>query len=109
MALFDSFRLDGRVAIVTGAGKGIGAGIARAFAEAGADVVIGARTESDLQLVAADVEALGQRAHVVPTDVMQAEQLQHLADSALEAFGRVDILVNNAGGFPPKPVAQTMP
>lgn len=107
MALIDRFRLDGKVAIITGAGKGIGAGIARAFAEAGAEVVIGARTETDLEQVAADVTALGSRALVVPTDVMEFQQLQHLADSALAEFGRIDILVNNAGGFPPKPVAQT--
>lgn len=107
MPLLDRFRLDGQVAVVTGAGKGIGAGTALGFAEAGADVVIGARTESDLQAVAAQVEALGRRAIVVPTDVMQPDQLQRLADCAMDAFGRIDILVNNAGGFPPKPVSQT--
>jgi len=92
---------------VTGAGKGIGAAIARTFAEAGADVVLGARTEADLQAVAADVEAFGRRALVVPTDVMQPEQLQNLYDQALAEFGRIDILVNNAGGFPPKPALNT--
>ena len=107
MSLLDSFRLDGKVAVITGAGKGIGAGIARAFAEVGADVVLGARTEADLKAVAADVEAMGRRALVVPTDVMDADQLERLAQSAMDEFGRIDILVNNAGGFPPKPVAQT--
>jgi len=107
--LLDRFRLDGQVAVITGAGKGIGAAIALAFAEAGADVAIGSRTEADLQRVAAQVEALGRRALVVPTDVMQEGQLQALADQALAEFGRIDILVNNAGGFPPKPVAQTSP
>ncbi len=101
MPLLDRFRLDGQVAVVTGAGKGIGAGTALGFAEAGADVVIGARTESDLQAVAAQVEALGRRAIVVPTDVMQPDQLQRLADRAMDAFGRIDILVNNAGGSRP--------
>ena len=81
MALIDKFRLDGQVAVVTGAGKGIGAGIARAFAEVGANVVLGARTEEDLKAVAADVEALGQKALVVPTDVMDFEQLQRLWES----------------------------
>ena len=107
MTIADKFRLDDQVAVITGAGKGIGAGIARTFAEAGADVVIGARTESDLRAVAAEVEALGRRALVVATDVMREGQLQNLADQAMEAFGKIDILVNNAGGFPPKPVAQT--
>ena len=107
MSVLDKFRLDGKVAVITGAGKGIGAGIARAFAEAGADVVIGARTQSDLEQVAQDVTTLGRRALIVPTDVLDFAQLQNLADRALEEFGRIDVLVNNAGGFPPKPVAQT--
>lgn len=107
MALLDKFKLDDHVAIVTGAGKGIGAGIARALAEAGADVVLAARTESDLQGVAEDIRALGRHALVVPTDVLDFSQLQNLADLALKEFGRIDILVNNAGGFPPKPVAHT--
>jgi 7-alpha-hydroxysteroid dehydrogenase len=107
VSLLNKFRLDDQVAVITGAGKGIGAAIARAFAEAGADVVIGARTEADLETVAADVAALGRRAVVVPTDVLDFGQLQNLADRAMAEFGRIDILVNNAGGFPPKPVAQT--
>jgi 7-alpha-hydroxysteroid dehydrogenase len=107
MSIMQKFSLTGQVALITGAGKGIGAGIARAFAEAGADVVIGARTEEDLRRVASDIEALGRRALVVPTDVMDFAQLQNIVDRAMETFGRLDILVNNAGGFPPKPVAQT--
>tara|TARA_R110002072_G_scaffold106371_3_gene231946 strand:- start:1778 stop:2578 length:801 start_codon:yes stop_codon:yes gene_type:complete len=107
VSIFDNFRLDGKVAVITGAGKGIGASIARAFAEAGADVVIGARTMSDLERVAAQIEALGQRALCVQTDVLDFSQLQQLADRTMEEFGRIDILVNNAGGFPPKPVSQT--
>ena len=107
MSVIDKFRLDGQVAIITGAGKGIGAGIARAFAEAGANVAIGARTVADLEKVAADVRSLGREALVVPTDVLDSGQLEHLANRALEHFGRIDILVNNAGGFPPKPVANT--
>jgi 7-alpha-hydroxysteroid dehydrogenase len=98
MAVADMFRLDGKVAVITGAGKGIGAGIARTYAEAGADVVLGARTEADLQQVAADVEALGRRALVVPTDVMVDDQRTRLVEEAMRAFGHIDILVNNAGG-----------
>ena len=107
MTLMDRFRLDGQVAVVTGAGKGIGAGIARALAEAGARVVIGARTRSDLERVAEEITALGSTALVVPTDVLELEQLQQLADAAMAEYGRIDVLVNNAGGFPPKPVSQT--
>ena len=103
MSIFDKFRLDGQVALVTGAGKGIGAAIARTYAEAGADIVIGARTESDLRAVATDIEAMGRRALVVPTDVMQGDQRQRLIDACFEEFGRLDILVNNAGGTAPGP------
>ncbi|MEH6591006.1 MAG: glucose 1-dehydrogenase [Halioglobus sp.] len=107
MSVLNKFSLEGQVAIITGAGKGIGAGIARAFAEAGADVVLAARTKSDLEKVAADIEAMGRKALVVPTDVLDADQLTALPERAMAAFGRIDILVNNAGGFPPKPAVQT--
>jgi 7-alpha-hydroxysteroid dehydrogenase len=107
MSLMERFRLDGQVAVITGAGKGIGAGIARALAEAGANVVLGARTRRDLERVAEDIAALGSKALVVPTDVLKFDQLQNLADAAMGEFGRIDVLVNNAGGFPPKPVSQT--
>ena len=107
MALMERFRVDGQVAVITGAGKGIGAGIARALAEAGARVVLGARTLSDLEQVAKEIEDLGSQALAVPTDVLQFDQLQALADAAMTQFGRIDVLVNNAGGFPPKPVSQT--
>ncbi len=107
MSIFDQFRLDGRTALITGAGKGIGAAIARAYAEAGADVVLAARTQADLESVAADVAAFGRRAVVVPTDVMETEQMEALAERAVSELGRIDILVNNAGGFPPKPALDT--
>ncbi|SVC43200.1 uncharacterized protein METZ01_LOCUS296054, partial [marine metagenome] len=82
----ESFRLDGRVAVVTGAGRGIGAGIARGLAEAGAHVAVSARTESDLQAVAGDVEAHGQTALVVPGDLSDREAMVSLVASTVERF-----------------------
>jgi 7-alpha-hydroxysteroid dehydrogenase len=105
--ILDHFRLDDRVAIVTAAGRGIGAGIARAFAEVGADVVIGARTEAQLEEVAAAVRGHGRRAQIVPGDLSSRDGMQALVDRALEAFGRIDVVVNNAGGSIPGPFLQT--
>jgi 7-alpha-hydroxysteroid dehydrogenase len=105
--ILDRFRLTGKVAIVTGAGKGIGRGIARGFAEAGADVVCAARTASDLESIAEEVRSLGRRALAVPNDVMVTEDLERLVDATVAEFGRVDVLVNNAGGTMPAPALQT--
>ncbi len=102
--ILDRFDLSGHVAIVTGAGKGIGAGCAVALA--GADVVLAARTASDLDAVGALVQAEGRRALAVPTDVTDAEQLAALVAAAGE-LGRVTIVVNNAGGWDPRPVMDT--
>jgi 7-alpha-hydroxysteroid dehydrogenase len=105
--ILDRFKLTDRVAIVTGAGKGIGAGTARALAEAGADVVCAARTPADIEATATAVRAAGRRAVAVPTDVLERDQLESLVAAAVDAFGRVDILVNNAGGWPPREAMRT--
>ncbi len=105
--ILDRFRVDGRAAIVTGASRGIGAAIARALAEAGADVALAARTPEALERVAGEVEGFGRRAVAVPCDVNRREDLERLVECARSAFGRLDILVNNAGGSPPRPALRT--
>jgi NAD(P)-dependent dehydrogenase (short-subunit alcohol dehydrogenase family) len=95
--VLDMFRLDGRVAIVTGASSGLGAVFARALAEAGADVVLGARRAERLAGTVATVEEVGRRALAVRTDVTRPEDCQALVDAAVAEFGAVDVLVNNAG------------
>ncbi len=97
--MVDAFRLDGKRAVVTGAGKGIGRGIALELARAGADVVLSSRTRLDLDSLVAEIEELGRRAVAVTADVTNAEQLRQVADAAMQAGG-VDIWVNNAGGLP---------
>jgi 7-alpha-hydroxysteroid dehydrogenase len=107
MGILERFRLDGRVAIVTGAGRGIGAAIAEAYAEAGADVVVAARSRDQIERTAESVRRLGRRALAVPCDVLERSQLEGLVEATLREFGRIDLLVNNAGGWPPKPALRT--
>ena len=96
--------LKGRTAIVTGASRGIGRAIALVLAEAGADVALVSRTVPDLKAVADEIQAMGRRTLIVPTDVSNSAQVDRMVDRAIEFFGKVDILVNNAGQFMRNPV-----
>jgi NAD(P)-dependent dehydrogenase (short-subunit alcohol dehydrogenase family) len=95
--ILDLFRLDGKVAVVTGASSGLGVHFARALAEAGADLALGARREERLAETRSVVEAVGRRAVTVRTDVADPASCSALVDAAMAEFGRVDVLVNNAG------------
>lgn len=105
--ILDLFKLTDKVAIVTGAGKGIGRGTAIAFAEAGADVVCAARTLADIEDTVVQIEKLGRRALAVQCDVMKTPDLDNLVDKTMEHFGKIDILVNNTGGTMPCPAMNT--
>ena len=107
--ILDLFRVTGRVAVVTGAGRGLGAAAAVALAQAGADVVISARSADQLAKVAAQVEAAGRRALVVPADLSDTGAAAGLAAAAADGFGRLDIVVNNVGGAMPRPFPATKP
>lgn len=98
-------RLDGRVAIVTGAGQGIGRGVALCLAQAGAHVVVADAVRDRLAQVTAEVEALGVRSLGVQVDVTKADSVEGMVLSTLTHFGKVDILVNNAGVVVVKPIA----
>ena len=105
--ILDRFRLDDQVAVVTGAGRGLGAAMALAFAEAGADVVIASRTQSQLDEVAEQIKGAGRRAHIVAADLAHPEDTAKLAAAAVEAFGKLDIVVNNVGGTMPNTLLTT--
>ncbi len=98
MGLYEQFRLDGQVAVVTGGGRGIGRGIALGLADCGADVVVIARRQEDVDEVAKEIEARGQRGLGISADVLNWEQIPAALDRVVEEFGHLDIMVNNAGG-----------
>jgi len=107
--VLDAFSLDGKIAIITGGGRGIGAACARTFAAAGADIAISARTPDQLELVADEVRALGRRAFVFPADVNELDQLEAFAAATIAELGGIDLVVNNAGGSMPRPFLDTSP
>ena len=100
MTIEQAFDLSGQVAIVTGGGTGIGAGIAKSYTMAGATVVVAARRQENLDEVVADITAAGGQALAVPTDVTDKASLVNMFDAAIDTYGSLSILVNNAGGSP---------
>lgn len=98
MGMHENFRVDGQVAVVTGGGRGIGRGIALALAECGADVVVIARRQADVDAVAKEIEERGRRSLAISADVMDWDAIPAALDRVIEEFGRLDIMVNNAGG-----------
>jgi 7-alpha-hydroxysteroid dehydrogenase len=98
MSILELFRIDGKVAVVTGSGRGIGRAIALGLADAGADVVVTSRRAEDLAEVAEQVRARGRRALEVPGDLKEPGMPQRVAEATIAEFGHLDVWVNNAGG-----------
>ncbi len=107
MNTLSRFRLDGRVALLSGAGRGIGAASALALAEAGADVAVMARTPEQIETVAEQARALGRRAIAVPTDAADADATAAGVSRVVEELGRLDIVVSVTGGSGPRPFLKT--
>lgn len=96
--ILDALKLDGKVAIITGAGRGLGRAMAVKFAEAGADIVAASRTQAQLDETAELVRKTGRKCLIVPTDVTNSAAVNAMAAAALKEMGKIDILINNAGG-----------
>src|ERR1700674_5072394 len=95
--ILDSFKLDGKAVLITGAGRGLGRAMAVRFANCGAHIVAAARTVAQLEETAALVREIGRKCLVVPTDVGRSDQCNAMVAAAISEFGRVDVMVNNAG------------
>lgn len=93
----EMYKLDGKIAVVTGGSRGFGKAIALGLANAGADVVVTSRTISDLKVVAEEIKAMGRGSLAVAADMLDRASIEHLASKTIETFGKIDILVNNAG------------
>ena len=103
------FDMTGHVAVVTGGGRGIGAGIAQAFAQAGSAVVVAARRSNEIEAVAAEINAAGGQAVAVPTDVTDDTAMDALGKAAVDHFGKLTTWVNNAGGSPMRMPLKELP
>jgi len=95
--ILESFSLEGKLAIITGAGRGLGRAMALRFANCGADVVAASRTVAQLEETAAAVRQIGRRCLITPTDVSRSDQVNAMVAAAMSEFGKIDVLVNNAG------------
>ena len=103
--MLKEYNLEGKVAIVTGAGRGIGKGIALTLDEAGADITVAARTMEQIEGTAEEIRKLGRKALAVPTDVTNKNQVANAVEQTVAQFGKIDILVNNAGVPVLKPIS----
>ncbi len=106
VGIFDKFRLDGKVVLVTGAGKNLGKAIAVSLAEAGADIAVTSRTFSEVEQTAEEIEKMGKKALAMSANVNDFSQIEKVVNRVVSEFGRIDILVNNAAIFSLKPLLE---